>query len=149
VHTHYATLAQLGIKHSGAKADEAVITDIGRSMDQSHMGNRGVVADPNGILLAVIANHPAFFQAVNYHPVLDVGVFANEKGGALISPDRCARGDQHIGSNVDIADDVGKGMHIGGVVDFGFGETFRPRGRGSRETTNGHILPSIAETSKI
>jgi hypothetical protein len=61
---------------------------------------------------------------MDYHAILNIGIFTDKKWRTFISPNGSTGGYEDIGSNIDIANDVGKGVHIGGVVNFGFGKTF-------------------------
>ena len=96
MHHHDAAVAHPGVKYSGTKADEAFIPDISRTVNQSHVSNAGLIANPDRVLLAIIANDPTFLQPVNDDPILNIRRFTNIKWSPLVSPNRSTRGNQYI-----------------------------------------------------
>jgi hypothetical protein len=51
-------------------------------------------------------------QAVDHHPILDIGAVANVEGGSFIGADGSSRGDEHLSADAHIPDEIGKGVDV-------------------------------------
>ena len=54
MHHHNAAVAHLGIEHRGAKANEAVVANVGGAVDQRQVSNAGIIANPHRVELAIV-----------------------------------------------------------------------------------------------
>jgi len=121
-----AAIPNPSVEHRRAEANKAVVAHVGRPVDQSHVGNGSVSANPNGVGLAVFSYHPPLFQAVDDHPILNVGSGANVEGGSLVSANGSSRGDQHLRFHPHIPNEVGERMHVGCGINLGLRQSARP-----------------------
>jgi hypothetical protein len=77
---HYDTAASdPRIKYRRAKADEAIIPDISRTVNQTHVGNGCIFPNPHRVVLLVIPDYPTFFKAMNHNAILNVATCTNVK----------------------------------------------------------------------
>jgi hypothetical protein len=65
-----------GIEDRRTKADEAAVADIGRAVNQDKVGDASLPANPDGILLAVIADDSPLLESVHHHSIFNAAPFS-------------------------------------------------------------------------
>jgi hypothetical protein len=110
VHHDDAACPYPGIEDRGAEADEAAVADVGRTVNQGQVSNTSLPANPDGILLAVIADNSPRLESVHHDSIFNAAAFSQGKRGAGISADGSTRCNSHPGSDSDITDKMGKGV---------------------------------------